>query len=81
MIDRNDMLDFNMLSAGLTYDELTGSFVGLASYYYENVFKPEDLRRIKELLPDTLEPVLLRKEEEEINPILLFYKTGNQLIP
>lgn len=79
--DRNDMLDFNMLSASLTYDELTGSFVGLASYYYENVFKPEDLRRIKELLPDTLEPVLLRKEEEEINPILLFYKTGNQLIP
>ena len=79
--DRNDVLDFNILSSCLTYDEVTGSFVGIASYYYENVFKPEDLQQIKEFLPDSLESVLLRKEKEEVNPILLFYKTGNQLIP
>lgn len=73
------MTDFNMLTAFHTYDEKTGSFVGLSTYYYEDSFVPEDLQRVKEAMPDSLERVLLRKEKEEINPVLMFFRTGEGL--
>lgn len=78
-IDHPHMTDFNMLTAFHTYDEKTGSFVGLSTYYYEDSFVPEDLQRVKEAMPDSLERVLLRKEKEEINPVLMFFRTGEGL--
>ena len=80
-MDRPDVLDFNILSSAMPYDERTASFVGLASYYYEESFKPDDLRLIKEALPDSVEPILLRKEKEEVNPVLMSFQPGDRLVP
>lgn len=49
--------------------------------YCEESFKPDDLRLIKEALPDSVEPILLRKEKEEVNPVLMFFQPGDRLVP
>lgn len=79
---RNDMdnvLDFDFESTRF-YDVSRKQYVGTAIYYPESAFqKKEDIDAVKTMLVDSVEPLLLRKEREEINPVLVFYRLRDDI--
>lgn len=79
--DRDDMLGFNIWSGMQTYDAATGRLAGIAESYYESSFSDEaELERIKSILPDSVVSVLLKKGNEELNPVLMFYRLREDIV-
>lgn len=79
--DRDDMLGFNIWSGMQTYDAATGRLAGIAESYYESSFSDEaELERFKAILPDSIASVLLKKGNEELNPVLMFYRLREDIV-
>lgn len=71
--DMDNMINFDFRFTKF-YDTKNDLFVGFSDFYEEHADAEEDVNKAKSQLNDSISSILIRKEKEEINPILIFYR-------
>lgn len=71
--DMDNMISFDFRSTKF-YDTKKDLFVGFSDSYDVHSDTEEDVNKAKSHLSDSISSILIRKEKEEINPILIFYR-------
>lgn len=77
--DMEDVIDFDFRFTKF-YDADKDLFVSTTDFYYIGTHAEDEIRKASEHLSDWVKKILIRPEQEEINPILMFYRLQTDIV-
>ena len=77
--DMEDVVDFDFRFAKF-YDADKDLFVSTTDFYYIGTHTEDEIKKASEHLSDSVKKILIRTDQEEVNPILMFYRLQTDII-
>ena len=77
--DMEDVINFDFRFTKF-YDANRDLFVSTTDFYYTGMHTEDEINRASEHLSEVTKKILIRSDQEEVNPILMFYRLQTDIV-
>ena len=77
--DMEDVINFDFRFTKF-YDANRDLFVSTTDFYYKGMHTEDEINRASEHLSEVTKKILIRSDQEEVNPILMFYRLQTDIV-